>query len=307
MDYNQIKEALSQIPGCQVQANARLAEYTSFKIGGPADLLVEPTDPASLQQILQTLSEAQVPFFLLGKGSNLLVGDLGIRGVVIRMTALDYVRVEENRIIAGSGITLAKLANAALKANLAGLEFASGIPGTLGGAVVMNAGAYGGEMKDVISKVTAYTPKGEKKVLTNGESAFSYRHSGFQQNGWIVAEVELELTADEPDQIRERMNDLNQRRKDKQPLEYPSAGSAFKRPPGYYAGALIDEAGLRGFQIGGAQVSEKHAGFIINTGDATAKDVVRLIRHIQAAIKEREGVDMEPEVRMVGEFEPMED
>lgn len=307
MNLIEVKKALNQISGCQVSENARLADYTSFKIGGPADLLVEPIDLESLQQILQTVAIAGNSYFLLGKGSNLLVGDLGIRGVVIKMTALNQVKIDGTRITAGAGITLAKLANVALNASLAGLEFASGIPGTLGGAVVMNAGAYGGEMKDVITKVTAFTSTGEKRVLTNVEADFSYRHSAFQKNGWIVAEVEMELKVSDPAKIRAQMNELNQRRKDKQPLEYPSAGSAFKRPPGYYAGALIDEAGLRGFSIGGAQVSEKHAGFIINTGNATAQDVVKLIRHIQALIKEREGVDMEPEVRMVGEFHPIED
>ncbi|AZR72125.1 UDP-N-acetylenolpyruvoylglucosamine reductase [Anoxybacter fermentans] len=304
---SKIKKVLCKISGCKIIENAPMSQYTSFKIGGPADLMVEPTNCEGLQKILQFFSRANVPYFVLGKGSNLLVGDRGIRGVVIKMTGLNYIRIEGNRITAGAGVTLAKLASCALESELTGLEFASGIPGTLGGAVVMNAGAYGGEMKDIITQVIAYTPAGEKKVLTNEEIGFGYRKSIFQKNGWIVVEAEMKLKKGDPVEIRAKMIDLNNRRKEKQPLEYPSAGSVFKRPKGYYVGALIEEAGLKGYTIGDAQVSQKHAGFIINRGNATAKDVLSLIRYIQKRVWEMEGVELEPEIRLVGEFNSDED
>lgn len=298
----EVKEHLRQIDGCKVLEAEPMHRYTSFKIGGPADLLVEPNSIEALQNILKVISKANVPYFILGKGSNLLVGDLGIRGVVIKLTELNQIVIDGRRISAGAGVTLAKLANAALDAKLTGLEFASGIPGTLGGAVVMNAGAYDGEMKDVITRVIAFTPDGEKKEISNAEAEFSYRHSLFQENGWIVAAAEMELQEGDPTEIRVKMNDLNFRRKDKQPLEYPSAGSTFKRPPGYFAGALIDQSGLRGYSIGDAQVSEKHCGFVINRGHATAEDVLRLIHYVQDQVQEKHGVDLEPEIRLVGEF-----
>ncbi len=299
---NKVKELLKQIPDCQVLENAIMAKYTTFKIGGSADLMVEPTSLEALQQILLILKDTDIPYFIFGKGSNLLVGDLGIRGVVIRMNGLNNIKIDDTRIIAEAGISLAKIASVALNANLTGLEFASGIPGTLGGAIFMNAGAYGGEMKDVVTKITVLTQQGEKKILTNEEAMFSYRHSIMQERGWIVVEIEMVLEKGDPIEIRRIMNDLNNRRKEKQPLEYPSAGSTFKRPPGYYAGALIEEAGLKGYNIGGAQVSDKHAGFVINKGNATAQDVLRLIQYIQNQIKKKVGVEMEPEVKMIGEF-----
>ncbi|MCK4258258.1 MAG: UDP-N-acetylmuramate dehydrogenase [Halanaerobiales bacterium] len=304
---NEVKDLLKQIPDCQVTENALLAEYTTFKIGGPADILVQPLTIEGLQQILMVIADKDVPYFILGKGSNILVGDLGIRGVIIRMNSLNLIKIDGTRVIAQSGVTLAKLASAALNASLTELEFASGIPGTLGGAVVMNAGAYGGEMKDVVTKVIAFTPKGEKKMLSKEEMKFSYRHSILQENNWIVAEVEMELKKRDPSEIRKIMNDLNNRRKEKQPLEYPSAGSTFKRPLGYYAGTLIEQAGLKGYSVGEAQVSEKHAGFVINKGNASASDVLRLIRHIQNQIRLMEGVEMDPEVRLVGEFDSIEE
>lgn len=297
-----LRERLEQIDGCTVREEEPMHRYTSFKTGGPADLFVEPISAEALQHILRVVSAANVPYFILGKGSNLLVGDLGIRGVVIKTTGLNEIRISGTRISAGAGVTLAKLANAALDANLTGLEFASGIPGTLGGAVVMNAGAYDGEMKNVLSGVTALTPAGERKEISNAEAEFTYRHSIFLENGWIVVEAEMELQLGDPAAIREKMNDLNCRRKDKQPLEYPSAGSTFKRPPGYFAGALIDQSGLRGYRIGDAQVSEKHCGFVINRGNATAQDILRLIQYVQDQVKEKHGVDLEPEIRLVGEF-----
>lgn len=302
MNLHEIKKRLSQIPGCKVKDNEPLYPYTSFKIGGPADILVEPADIDSLQEVMQVAAEAQVPYFILGKGSNLLVGDLGIRGLVIVMNQLSQIQVLGTRLRAGAGVTLAKLAVHALEAGLTGLEFASGIPGTLGGAVVMNAGAYDGEMKDVITQVIALTPAGERRTISNADAEFAYRHSIFQENGWIVAEVELELCKGETEKIRAKMNELNSRRKEKQPLEYPSAGSTFKRPTGYYAGGLIEQSGLKGYSVGDAQVSEKHAGFVINRGKASAVEVLRLIRHVQQTVYEQHGVNLEPEVRLVGEF-----
>lgn len=298
----QVKTALSQIDGVTLTANAPMAKYTSFRIGGPADLLVEVFSESGLQGVLQTLHVTATPFFMLGKGSNLLVGDRGIRGIVLKLSGLDHANVEGRKLTAGAGISLARLANVALESALTGLEFASGIPGSLGGAVVMNAGAYDGEMKDVVRQVTAFTPAGEKRVISAEEAHFSYRHSLFMDNGWIVVSALMELEPGDPTAIRATMDDLNDRRRTKQPLEYPSAGSAFKRPVGYYAGALIEQANLKGYAIGGAQISEKHAGFIINRGDATAKDVLDLIHHVQEEIAKTSGVCIEPEIRLVGEF-----
>lgn len=302
-----LKEHLEQIDGCKVLEAEPMHRYTSFKIGGPADFLVEPKSVEALQKILKVVSEADVPYFILGKGSNLLVGDLGIRGVVIKLTELNKIEIEGNRVIAGAGVTLARLANAALDAQLTGLEFASGIPGTLGGAIVMNAGAYDGEMKDVITRVVALTSTGERKEITNAEAEFTYRHSIFLENHWIIAEAEMELQAGDPVQIRARMTDLNCRRKEKQPLEYPSAGSTFKRPPGHFAGALIDQTGLRGYSIGDAQVSEKHCGFVINRGNATGQEILQLIQYIRDQVQAKYGVELEPEVRLVGEFSQFEE
>ncbi len=307
MDLSEIKEVLAKLSGCKVISDAPLKEYTSFKIGGPADLLVEPENSNALQQVMRILAEHNQSYFVLGKGSNILIGDKGFRGVVLRLTGLNNVRSEGTKIIAESGVTLAKLAGFAVNAELTGLEFASGIPGTLGGAVVMNAGAYGGEMRDVVTRVTALTPHGEMRALNAREMEFGYRQSIFQKNGWIVVEVEMELQPGDSVEIRDKMNELNSRRKNKQPLEYPSAGSTFKRPPGYFAGTLIDQMGLKGYTIGGAQVSEKHAGFIINVGGARASDVLKLIQHVQKQVKAKAGVDLEPEVHLVGEFDKQDE
>lgn len=297
-----LKDQFLQIPGCNVQENVPMNKYTSFQIGGPADLFVEPSNCHEFEQVLHILSNTTIPYFILGKGSNILVGDLGIRGVVISMSGLDQIQIEGTKITVGAGASLGKVAVAAMQAKLTGLEFASGIPGSIGGAVVMNAGAYGGEIKDVLVSATAFTPSGEKKILKCAEIELSYRHSIFHDNNWIVAEVELQLQHGDPQTIKEKMVELNSRRKAKQPLEFPSAGSSFKRPPGYYAGTTIDQAGLKGYSVGGAQVSEKHAGFIINTGKATAQDVARLIKSIQEIIQDKVGIELEPEIRFVGEF-----
>lgn len=301
-NLTQVKTALSQLEGVTLTENAPMAKYTSFRIGGPADLLVEVFSENGLQGALQILHTTGTPFFMLGKGSNILVGDRGIRGIVLKLSGLDQVHTEGTQIIAGAGISLARLANVALESALTGLEFASGIPGSLGGAIVMNAGAYNGEIKDVIKQVTAFTPAGEKRIIPAAEANFSYRHSLFMDNGWIVVSAVLSLKPGDPATIRATMDDLNERRRTRQPLEYASAGSTFKRPVGHFAGALIEQANLKGCTIGGAQVSEKHAGFIVNRGDATAKDVLDLIHHVQEEIFKTSGVRIEPEVRLVGEF-----
>ena len=298
----QIKNSLKKIADCTVNEDALMSKYTSFHIGGPVDLLVEPENPRALQEVLLILAREQLPVMVLGKGSNLLVSDGGIRGVVLRLTGLKELEIEDTKIRAGSGVSLAKLAKSALKRELTGLEFASGIPGTLGGAVVMNAGAYGQEIKDVLTQITAFTLQGEKRVINVEDAGFGYRQSIFQQNDWIIAEAEMELERGDLIKIDALMKDLNNRRQKKQPLEFFSAGSTFKRPIGYYAGALIEQAGLKGYSIGDAQVSEKHAGFIINRGQATAKDVLALIKYVQKRVKEKSGVDLEPEVDLVGDF-----
>ena len=240
---------------------------------------------------------------IIGNGSNLLVGDKGIRGVVIEMGKhAAKVKVEEDRITAEAGAMLAAVAKQAARAGLSGMEFACGIPGTIGGAVVMNAGAYGGEMKDIIRSVTVLTKAGEQKKLSLEELELSYRHSCIPENEYIVLQAELKLFPEEKEKIEARMEELKNQRVTKQPLEYPSAGSTFKRPEGYFAGKLIQDAGLRGFQVGGAQVSEKHCGFVINKEHATASDIDNLIKEVQDRVEQKFGVRLETEVKYIGEF-----
>jgi UDP-N-acetylmuramate dehydrogenase len=279
-----------------------LAPYTSFGIGGPADVLVQAEREAELQALLHFCQKHAMPRFILGKGTNLLVLDKGIRGMVIHLSGiLSYVEVKENTVIAGGGASLADAAAQAARAGLTGMEFAQGIPGSIGGAVIMNAGAYGGEMKDIVTRVHVLSANGQPAVYRGVEMAFGYRVSVLQGTNAIVTKVEMTLQYDDPAEIRIRTEDLQRRRWDKQPLNLPSAGSVFRRPTGFYAGALIEKAGLKGYRIGGAQVSEKHAGFIVNIGQATAADVIALICHIQKTVREQSGVLLEPEIRIVGE------
>ena len=254
--------------------------------------------------MLSVCGEEQVPVTVIGNGSNLLVGDQGIRGVVICIgSGMRGIRVDGEKIFLEAGVTLAAAAKQAAKAGLTGLEFASGIPGTFGGAVVMNAGAYGGEMKDVIVSVRVISEDGEILTLSKEELDLSYRHSVIPERGYLVIDGELLLTREkDPDQITERMEELKKKRIEKQPLEYPSAGSTFKRPEGYFAGKLIMDAGLRGFSVGGAAVSEKHCGFVINKGNATAADICALMDEVTRIVKEKYAVTLEPEVKKVGEF-----
>lgn len=286
----------------QIRTDEPMSRHTTFRVGGPADYFLTPGE-AELVPVIKLLKEEQIPLQIIGNGSNLLVGDKGIRGAVVEIgTRLNGVSVEGTHLVAHAGVSLARAAQEAARAHLSGLEFASGIPGTVGGAVVMNAGAYGGEMKDVVEQVQILCGNGELKTLGGEEMEFSYRHSIVPKLQGIVVKTVFGLMEADESLIRAKMELLRNQRAQKQPLEYASAGSTFKRPKGYFAGKLIMDAGLRGFQVGGAQVSEKHCGFVINRGDATAEDILTLIRHVQKTVKEKFGVDMETEVRMIGEF-----
>ncbi len=284
---------------CPSKRGADMKKYTSFKIGGPADLLAEPENTAQLRAVLEACKA--VPHLVIGNGTNLLVGDGGYRGVIIRIgNRFSSIRVCGDRIFADAGASLGAISRIAMEKGLCGMAPLSGIPATCGGAVIMNAGAYGGEMADVVESVRFVTPDGEA-----GESfdhGFSYRHSFYMGKDMIITDVVFKLWAGESDAIRREMEELSVKRREKQPLTLPSAGSAFKRPKDGFAAKMIDEAGLRGFSIGGAAVSEKHAGFVVNTGNATAKDVRRLLLAVQEKVRETHGVLLEPEIQFVGEF-----
>ncbi|HOQ36340.1 MAG TPA: UDP-N-acetylmuramate dehydrogenase [Acetivibrio sp.] len=288
-------------PG-NIKLDEPMKKHTSFKVGGPADILVTPVSVSQLGEVIKLCQRENVPLLVMGNGTNLIVSDKGIRGVVIKV--YDNLReciVENDTIRAYGGILLSKLASIALENELTGLEFASGIPGTLGGAVAMNAGAYGGEMKDVVVETEYMDKNGEIKVLRKEEHEFGYRSSFIQRQSGIVIRSVLQLKKGNKDDIKALMRELTKRRQDKQPLDMPSAGSIFKRPEGYFAGKLIEDSGLRGYQIGGAQVSNKHCGFIVNTGNATARDIINLIKHVQETVRRKFGVEMQTEVKIVGE------
>ena len=279
-----------------------MKKHTTFRVGGPADVLVQP-DETALAAILALCRRYHVSYSFIGNGSNLLVGDKGIRGVVIEMTdPMGNIEVDGTKITAQAGAMLSKIANTAASNGLGGMEFAAGIPGSVGGAVVMNAGAYGGEMKDIIEKVYVLDENGAQLELDRDALDLGYRHSCIPEKKYIVTKVVLELVPHDEVEIRSKMKDLNEKRAEKQPLQYPSAGSTFKRPEGYFAGKLIMDAGLRGYQVGGAQVSEKHCGFVINKGDATAADICQLMRDVSDKVQAQFGVVLEPEVKMIGEF-----
>ena len=297
-------EKLQKLLGeAKVLVNEPMASHTTFRIGGPADYFVLPETVEELAGILKVCKEEEVPYFILGNGSNLLVGDKGFRGVVVQLYKnFDGITIDGTTVTAKAGAMLVRVAKESGKAGLTGLEFASGIPGTIGGAMVMNAGAYGGEMKDVVTSVTILTKEGEIKKLSGEEMNFRYRGSVVEDEGYIVLEAVMELTEGNLEEIQARMAELTLQRKTKQPIEFPSAGSTFKRPEGYFAGKLIQDAGLRGFQVGGAQVSEKHCGFVINAGGATAADVMQLMKEVSEKVNEQFGVILEPEVKRIGEF-----
>lgn len=279
-----------------------MKKHTTFRVGGPADVLVQP-DETALAAILALCRQYHVSYSFIGNGSNLLVGDKGIRGVVIEMTEpMGNIEVHGTQITAQAGAMLSKIANTAASNGLGGMEFAAGIPGSVGGAVVMNAGAYGGEMKDIIERVYVLDENGAQLELDRDALDLGYRHSCIPEKKYIVTKVVLELVPHDEVEIRSEMKELNEKRAEKQPLQYPSAGSTFKRPEGYFAGKLIMDAGLRGYQVGGAQVSEKHCGFVINKGDATAADICQLMRDVSDKVQAQFGVVLEPEVKMIGEF-----
>lgn len=287
----------------RLRAQAPLREYTTMRVGGPADLLVAPASEEELLRALSLAREADLPVCVIGNGSNLLVSDNGFRGVVVHI-GKDFagIRLEGTALHAQAGALLSSLARTAAENALSGLAFAAGIPGSVGGAVCMNAGAYGGEISQVLTQARVYD-HGEVKTLSREQLDLGYRHSAVMENGWLVLSVEFSLQAGERAQIEDEMADLNRRRREKQPLQYPSCGSFFKRPQGYFAGALIEQAGLKGFSIGGAQVSALHAGFIINRDGATADDIYRLMRHVQNTVYAQSGVMLEPEVKLIGKFE----
>ncbi len=296
------KQLEAAAPG-KVKKQELMSGHTTFRTGGPADFFVTPDSAEMTERLISLCKEEKIPYYMIGNGSNLLVGDRGIRGVVIQtQKEMQQIRTEGNVIRAQAGALLSKIAAEALSQELTGFEFAAGIPGTLGGACVMNAGAYGGEMKQVLREVTLLDEKGKLCRMKTDELELGYRTSRIAKEGYIVLEAAIELEKGDPTGIRQTMDDLKNRRVEKQPLEYPSAGSTFKRPEGYFAGKLIEDAGLRGFSVGGAQVSEKHCGFVINKEKATSADILALIEKVTEIVWERFRVKLEPEVKMIGEF-----
>lgn len=302
MGQNLVNELYKIVGEQNVKIEEPMSKHTTFRIGGPAQFLVTPQTTEELGQVVLLCNAENMPYFVIGHGSNLLVSDKGMRRVVIQLyNNFAGYNVKENRVYAQAGVMLNKLGAVTLEAGLTGFEFAAGIPGTLGGAVMMNAGAYGGEMKDIVEFVQLMDKDGNLIEKTGEEMEFAYRHSIVEDSNYVVVGATLRLEYGDKDKIRERMEELAIARKTKQPLEFPSAGSTFKRPEGYFAGKLIMDAGLRGYSVGGAQVSEKHCGFVINKGGATAQDVLQLVEDVKKKVYEEFQVELEPEVRMVGE------
>ena len=286
-----------------VQTDVPMSEHTTFRTGGPADYYVAPKDFEIFQKLLWYMRQSEREYLILGRGSNILVGDRGYRGLVIDTTAhLKSIVFSGETVVADAGVSLAMVAGMAAEASLSGMEFASGIPGTIGGAVYMNAGAYGGEMSQIVESVDVYGVTGERATILGSEMGFGYRTSVAQKQDLPILSVKLRLTPGRRDDIRAVMSEMNESRREKQPLEYPSAGSTFKRPEGYFAGKLISDTGLSGLTIGGACVSQKHNGFIVNLGNATSADIMDLINEVRERVMARFGVELEPEVRIVGEF-----
>jgi UDP-N-acetylmuramate dehydrogenase len=287
----------------QIKLEEPMKNHTTFRIGGPAEIFVTPGSIGEVRDIIAVCRKQAVPYYVMGNGSNLLVSDRGYEGVIIQIfKEMNEIRIEGDTVAAQAGALLSAIANRALEEGLAGFEFASGIPGTLGGACIMNAGAYGGEMKDVVREVTLLTPEGEIRDVPGEQMEFGYRTSMAARTGAVILAARIRLRRGDQEAIRARMEELREKRVSKQPLEYPSAGSTFKRPEGYFAGKLIQDAGLRGFTVGKAQVSEKHCGFVVNKGQATAADVAELMRRVSDKVEEQFGVRLEPEVKRLGEF-----
>lgn len=287
----------------RIRTQEPMKMHTTFRVGGPADYFVMPETPEEVQQVIGLCREEKMPYYVIGNGSNLLVSDEGYRGVILQIyRTMSHIEAEGTRIRAQAGALLSAIAAKAYENSLTGFEFAAGIPGTIGGASVMNAGAYGGEMKDVIRSVTALDQEGQIRKIDRENLKMGYRTSIIAKEGYITLEAEIELSDGNPEEIKALMDDLRTRRVTKQPLEYPSAGSTFKRPEGYFAGKLIQDTGLAGFQVGGAQVSEKHCGFVINKDNATASDINYLMKQVSEKVKEKFGVTLEPEVKRLGVF-----
>ena len=298
--YNELLKIMSEE---QVKTEEPMKNHTTFRVGGPAEFFVMPRTAEEVKKVIDLCRRESFPYYIIGNGSNLLVSDQGYRGVGLQIyKEMSYIEVEENVVVAQAGALLSAIANKALENGLTGFEFAAGIPGTLGGACVMNAGAYGGEMKDVLEEVTALTEEGEVLTIPKENLELGYRTSIIARKGYTVLEARIQLRGGEKEAIKSLMEELKDKRVSKQPLEYPSAGSTFKRPEGYFAGKLIQDAGLRGFSVGGAQVSEKHCGVVINRENATAADVAELMRQVSARVEEEFGVKLEPEVKRLGEF-----
>ena len=287
----------------QILIEEPMKKHTTFRIGGPAEYLILPQTAEEIADVVKLCRQEEIPWYIVGNGSNLLVADEGVRGVVIQLLRnFNQIQVEGCQIRMQAGAQNAAVAKRALDASLTGFEFAAGIPGTIGGAVVMNAGAYGGEMKDILKEVTVLDQNGMIRTIPTEELELGYRTSIIARKGYVVLEAVIVLKTGDPKEIKAAMNDLKEKRVTKQPLEYPSAGSTFKRPEGYFAGKLIMDAGLRGFSVGGAQISEKHCGFVINKGNATAKDVTELMDETKKIVMEKFGVALEPEVKRLGQF-----
>ena len=299
-----VLEECCQRIGCPYTWREPMASHTTFKIGGAADLFVQPTSEFQIMLLLGAAAKERTPVTVVGRGSNLLVADEGIRGMVLCLgEGFGKIRLEDGgRLVCQAGASLASVCKAAMENSLTGLEFAWGIPGTIGGAVVMNAGAYGGEMKDILSSVTVLKENGEEEVILADQLQMGYRTSVIKEKGYVVLEAVLHLEKGDAGQIAGRMEELKRKRVEKQPLEFPSAGSTFKRPEGYFAGKLIMDAGLRGYRVGGASISEKHCGFVVNDQEATARDIRTLMEDVQRIVRERFQVELEPEVKFLGEF-----
>lgn len=306
MDIKQIiKQAKLTINPEKIKYDEQMKKYTSFKVGGPVDVLIIVDTEKQLQEICNLAKNMNIPIYIIGNGSNILVTDNGIRGIVVKIeikkTEFQIIDDKKVKVNVGAGNKIIETAYALLKQEITGFEELAGIPGTIGGAVKMNAGAYGKEMKDIVKKVKILNENGEKQILTNEQIQFEYRNSIFSKNNDVILEAELELKQGNKKEIQEKMDTYSKIRKEKQPIEYPSAGSTFKRGDTYITAKLIDEAGLKGYQIGGAQISEKHAGFIINKNNATAKDIIDLIKYTQEKVYEKFGEKIELEVKIIGD------
>lgn len=305
MVQDQVYDLLKQlIPEFKLKQNESLANYTFTKVGGSADTLAFPTTFSEVQALVRFANDHQIPLTILGNASNVIIREGGIRGIVLNLTKMDQWSLEGDRLICQSGVPIIIASRQAHEHRLTGLEFACGIPGSTGGAVFMNAGAYGGEIADVLESVQVVTPTGELVRIPASDLALRYRGSIIPDKQYIVVEATFKLTPGDPIAIRTKMDELTYLRESKQPLEYPSCGSVFKRPPGYFAGKLIQDSGLQGTQIGGVQVSEKHSGFMVNKGTATSTDYLNLIQLVQQTVKQKFGVDLEPEVKIIGD-EPL--